>query len=664
MSTEENLFADFPPVSRDEWETAIQKDLQGADYKTKLKWQTGEGIEALPFYRRDNFDALPSPISSKQNDWHICQPIVEQDINSANKTARNAIENGADALNFILHIEESDGALGSDVHGPAIQDQESFSSLLDGIDLTNTWLHFDSSLAFQVILAMLHNECKARGDDSFKLNGAVLDDPYAFIITRGQMPNDDEALIHEKKQALEFCAEHVPNIKCLGVDARVYHNAGATIVQELGYALATGSEYLAALSNKGADINTVASAIHFNFSIGSNYFLEIAKFRAARKLWQSVLDAYKVDENHTAHLHGSSSSWNKTMYDPYVNMLRTTTEGMSAAIAGCDTITLHPFDKTFRQPTEFSRRISRNSQIILKEEAYFNKVADPAAGSYYIERLTDKIADAAWGCFQEIEQQGGMLKAIMGGYPQTAIEESREKRDKAIASRDRVFVGINQYPNTDDNTSGNNVSSQPAVSLKVTDTDITIDPDSPLSSIKKALQEGASTGDLIPNLIDPGKHDIRSIRSYRGPQSFEALRKATENHETTPAVLTIPMGNKKMRKARSAFAVNFLGCAGYDIEDPIGFESVDEAIKTIKEHQPEVVVLCSSDEEYETLVPNLCKLINQLDEKPIIVLAGYPEEQIETYKKAGIDLFIYSGSNVLEILKEIQQKLHIIKNDR
>lgn len=663
MSTKENLFADFPPVSREEWEEVIQKDLRGTDYKTKLKWQTGEGIEALPFYRRDDFDTLPSPISSKQNNWQICQPVVEQDINSANKIARNAIENGADALEFTLGIEGTGGALGSDLHGPAIQDQESFSTLLDGINLADTSLNFDSSLASLAILSMLYNEYKDRGIDSSKLNGSILDDPYAFIITQGQMPKDEKALIEEKRQTVEFCTKNLPNVQCLGINARVYHNTGGTIVQELGYALATGSEYLATLSDTGLDTDTVASAIHFNFSIGSNYFLEIAKFRAARKLWRSVLDAYKVDENHTAYLHGSSSSWNKTMYDPYVNMLRTTTEGMSAAIAGCNTITLHPFDKTFQQPNNFSRRISRNSQIILKEEAYFNKVADLAAGSYYIEKLTDKMANAAWDCFREIEQQGGMLKAIMGGYPQTAIEESRAKRDKAIACRGRVFVGINKYPNTNDDTSDKDVHSHPAVSLKKTDRNTTIDLTSLISSIAKALKKSASLGDLIPKIIDLGKHNIRPIRPYRGSQAFEALRKATENHETTPTVLTIPMGDKKIRKARSAFAINFFGGTGYVIEDPIGFESVDEAIKTVKNQKPEIIVLCSSDEEYKALVPEFCNQITRLDKKPIVILAGYPKEHIETFKEAGIDSFIHAKCNALETLKDFQIKLNIIKND-
>jgi len=663
MSKDHKLFTEFPAISKEEWEKVVAKDLKGADYKKKLRWQTGEDVEALPFYRKEDFDYSPFPLSTQKNDWEIRERITEQDVGKANEMALQAIEGGATALEFTLNIRQTQGALGGDIHGTAVQNQDTFARLVDGIDLSKTTLHFRSGVVSPLVLAMLHNECENKDIDSSAIKGSLLYDPYAFVISNGQLPKEEAAFVDEAHQMIAFSEEHLPNIKCLGVNARPYHNAGGTIVQELGYALATGSEYLATLSKSGLNTDAIASAIHFNFSIGSNYFLEIAKFRAARKCWRSILDAYEVDDHHRAYLHGSSSAWNKTMYDPYVNMLRTTTEGMSAAIAGCDSITLHPFDKPFGQPDDFSRRIARNTQIVLKEEAYFDKVADPSAGSYYIEKLTDKIAEAAWKCFQEVEKQGGILKAIRGGYVQSAIEESRKERDQAIATRGRIFVGINQYPNVNDESTHNQQSTQPTASLKKTDNSAYIDSAKLMGSLKKALKNGCSLGDLVPALFDLKKYDVRPIRPYRGPQAFEALRQATENHSSTPKVLTLPLGNKKMRKARSAFAVNFFGCAGYEVEDPIGFEAVDEAVKNIKKQKPDIVVLCSSDEEYEKLVPPLCDKIDQLAEKPIVVLAGDPKQHIEEYRATGIDEFIHSKSNVLEILQNFQQKLGIINND-
>lgn len=660
MDTDKKLFSEFPPVSREEWEKIIKKDLHGADYKDKLNWKTGEGVEALPFYRRDDLGQMPDPLRTGSNYWEVRQPIVEPDITKANQIAKEAVKKGADSLQFLMEVRRTQGQIGGDLHGTAIQNQKAFDTLVEGINLPEIPLHFDSGLASPIVLAILHNNIETREIDPTAVIGSVLFDPYTFIIQNGKLTQSADFPVEESRQMVEFCQKHLPGVKCLGVNARPYHNAGATIVQEIGYALATGSEYLATLSEAGIGVDTIAKAIHFNFSIGSNYFLEIAKLRAARKLWHQILDAFGGDKSQRAYIHGSSSEWNKTLYDPYVNMLRTTTEGMSAAIAGCDSITIHPFNQTFKQPDDFSRRIARNSQIILKEEAYFDKVADPAAGSYYIETLTDKIAEAAWRCFQEVEQQGGMLKSIRGGYPQAAIEESRKERDRAIATRSQIFVGTNQYPNEEERSPREPHTAHSAVSLTQTKEEAEIESPRLLASIKQSLHNGAALGDLVPALFDFKMLEIRTIRLYRGAEAFEELRQITEEQEVTPWVLTLPLGNRKMRKARSSFATNFFGCVGYDITDPIGFESVEEAASNIEETQPDIVVLCSSDEEYEQLVPELCEAIDQLEQKPITVLAGYPEEHIEQYKEAGIDAFIHSKCDALQTLKDFHKKLELI----
>ena len=660
MSSDNNLFTDFPPVSRQEWEEVIKKDLRGADYKNKLNWQTGEGIEALPFYRQDDFDSLPTPLAASAG-WEVRHQIDEQEISKANKIARTTLERGVDAPTFILHIEPTGGSLGRDLHGTAIQHQQAFNQLMQDIDLSEHAVHFDTGPASPVVIAMLHNYCEAEDVDPANISGSVLDDPYAFAITHGYFPTGEETRILQKQQIVKFCANNLPNLKSLGIDARVYHNGGSTIVQEVGYALAAASEHLATQSESGLDTTTIASNIHFNFSVGSNYFLEIAKFRALRKLWQTVLRAYEAGEQ-PAYIHAVSSGWNKTVYDPYVNMLRTTTEGMSAALAGCDAITLQPFDESFRQPNDFSRRIARNSQTILKEEAYIDKVSDPAAGSYYIEKLTDKIAEAAWNCFREVEQQGGLFQAINDGYIQTAIEKSQNKRDLAIATRQRIFVGINKYPNPGDHKPRNETATA-AASVKETDTEYSLDPEQLIPSIKKALQNGAALGDLITELTEPANVHLQTIRPYRGPKAFEELRQATEEHSKTPTVLTLPIGNKKIRKARSAFTANFFGCAGYQIEDPIGFDEIDDAIEAIQSQQPDIAVLCSADEEYPELIPALCNQLKDMDNKPSVVVAGYPKEHIESYRELGVHTFIHTKCNVLETLREFQQRLGIIKND-
>jgi methylmalonyl-CoA mutase len=660
MSQNQNLFEEFPPVSREEWEHKIEEDLHGADYKTQLKWHTGEGIDVLPFYRSDDFEAPPMPVTTLKNDWEICQPIVEQDVEKANEIAQQALQNGADSLSFMLDIRRTAGNIGGDLRGVAIQNQEAFDQLLDGIDPEKTPLHFTAGLNSPILLAMLYNKCESLHLNSANISGSLLYDPYAFVLTNGLLPKNEADFIDETRQILTFCSHRMPQMKCLGVDAGIYHHAGAAIVQEMGYALAAGSEYLAALSKNGLNIDTIASAVHFNFSIGSNYFLEIAKFRAIRKLWRMILDEYGVDEDQGAYLHGSTSKRNKSAVEPYINMLRTTTEGMAAAIAGCDTVSIYPFDDVFAQPHDFSRRIARNNQILAKEEANFDKVADPSAGSCYIETVTEKLAEAAWECFREVEQQGGLLKSIRGGYPQTAIKKERKKREKDVAQRKRILVGVNQYPFQQKQSANN--QSKPVVSLLESGSNTDIDHSKLMASLGKALKNGCALGDLVPNLFDLGAENILPLHLYREPQMFEELRKAAENHSTIPRVLTIPIGNKKIRKARSAFAVNFLGCGGYYINDPLGFDSVNEAITEIENSHPDMVVLCSSDKEYEQLVPEFCNLLHELGQNPIAVLAGYPEENIEQYRKKGIDEFIYAGCNVLETLRRFHKKLGINNN--
>ncbi|WP_445664297.1 methylmalonyl-CoA mutase family protein [Fodinibius sp. AD559] len=670
-STKQSLFEEFPPISTEEWEKVINQDLKGADYKEKLKWQTGEGVEPLPFYRREDLSDLdrstPLPKSytnTEANSWEICEPIFENNISQANEAARNALERGADALQFQITIRRTEGMIGGDIQGLPVQNQSDFTALLNEISLENTSLHFDTGLASPALLGMLWDEIQNQSLDPKKVRATFSYDPFVYLLQHGQYPKDREDIKRDICDVTQFMAKNIPAIRPLGVDGRFYHNSGATIVQELGYAMASASEYLAILTDDDINIDDAAQSLSFCFSIGSNYFLEIAKFRAARLLWKNLIEAYGADpEGNTAYLHGETSRWNKTLYDPYTNMLRTSTEGMAGAIAGCDSLTVMPFDEHFRQPNEFSQRIARNQQIILSEEAYLDKVEDPAAGSYYLEKLTEKIAEKAWTIFQDVEAEGGLFKALENGTVQSAIQQSQKQRNQAIAKRGRTFVGTNQYTNADESMSDDIGKTKQTVALRESeDINIESDAENLIEFLSDAFSQEANIADVIDNLFDFGKQKYRTVAPYRGPQAFEELRLATENHKFTPKVLNLPLGNKKWRKGRATFSSNFFGCAGYNIKDPIGFEDVDEAINTIKKQQPDIAVICSSDKEYKDLVPAIADAVSTLDNPPILVLAGYPEQDVETYKEAGIDEFIYSKCNVLQTLTRFQQKLNIIEN--
>lgn len=672
-TTKQPLFNEFPPISTEEWEEVITQDLKGANYKEKLRWQTGEGVEPLPFYRRQDLSDIDrsTPIPKKFtgqniNDWEIRSVIFAEDITAANKKALTVLEQGAQALSFKLSVRRTEGAIGGDISGLPIQTQSDFSALLDGISLRNTPLHFDAGMASPALLAMLFNETKNQQGNTEKVWATFSYDPFVYLLEHGQYPKKKITLKRDVQQLAQFSSDHLPGIRLLAVDGRFYHNSGATIVQELGYAMASASEYLALLTEADLSLNNAAGTLNINFAVGSNYFLEIAKFRAARLLWKNLIEAFGGSEDqHKAYIHGETSRWNKTLYDPYTNMLRTSTEGMSAAIAGCDALTILPFDEHFRRPDTFSQRIAQNQQLILSEEAYFNKVEDPAAGSYYIEKLTIQIAEKAWNIFQEIENEGGLFKAIENGTVQSAIQKSQRHRDQAIAKRRRTFVGTNQYTNPNDNMRDEITGTEHTAALrKSEDVSIEGETENVVEYLSDAFSQDATIADIIDKLFDFGRQQYRTVAPYRGTQAFEELRLATEKHNYKPTVLNLPLGHKKWRKGRATFSSNFFGCAGYDIEDPIGFSDVDEAINAVKDHQPNIAVICSSDDEYKELVPAIADAISTLENPPILVLAGYPKEDVETYKQAGVDEFIYSKCNLLETLTRFQQKLGIISNEK
>jgi methylmalonyl-CoA mutase len=419
---------------------------------------------------------------------------------------------------------------------------------------------------------------------------------------------------------------NLPNFTVITVNGRNFHHAGASIVQELAFSLAAGAEYLTQLTERGLSVDHVAPAMRFNFSVGSDYFMEIAKIRAARQLWASIVKAYgpSSDEISKMSIHTETASWNITVYDPYVNMLRSTTESMSAVLAGVDSHIVKPFDSAFSAPDEFSERIARNQQLLLKEEAYLDKVVDPAAGSYYIENLTASLLEEAWKCFLEVEEKGGYIEAVKTGFIQDTVKKNAEALDLDIATRKITLLGTNQYPNRTERK-------ETFIPAEVfSDSDFT--------------EEGA---------------EVETLKPYRGAQAFGVLRKKTDNYSGNhkrPAVFMFTIGNLAMRLARAQFAGNFFGVAGFDIIDNLGFNNIDEGVKAAEDSKAEIVVICSSDDEYAELAP---EILNKLKGKAIVVLAGYPKDIIEDLQIAGMEYFIHMRSNVLETLQDIQKKLGI-----
>lgn len=614
----EKLFTDFPAISTEEWMAKITADLKGADFEKKLVWKTNEGFKVNPFYRSENIeglkttDALPGEFpyvrgTKKDNDWYVRQDITVVDFKAANAKALDILNKGITSLAFII--------AGDDVNA------ENIKTLLNDICPEAVELNFSTCNRKSLeLVKILVDYLKSKDVNLSECYGSVNYDPFKPILKHGT----DNSEWAAKAAEVALAAESLPNFRVLNVNATKFNNAGAYIYQELGFALANGNEILSKLVEKGLDATLVAKKIKFNFGIGSNYFMEVAKFRAARWLWAEIVKAYTPNAEcgcaAKIYAHAETSTYNMTTFDAHVNLLRSQTEAMSASIAGVNSLTVLPFDESFKDSDNFSERIARNQQLLLKEECHFDKITDPSAGSYYIENLTSSIAEEAWKLFLEIDENG-FYAALKAGTVQNAIKASSDARFKALATRREVLLGTNQFPNFTE-VAANKIKKDNACGCGCSHKD----------------------GDLL------------ALPATRLATEFENLRLSTEKSGKTPVAFMLTIGNLAMRLARSQFSCNFLACAGYKVIDNLGFETVADGIKAAREKNADIIVICSSDDEYTTLAPEAYELVK--GGKEIFVVAGAPAST-DDLKAVGIENFINVKSNVLETLKGFNAKLGI-----
>ncbi len=612
--SKKKLFTEFPPVSTQEWMNKVTADLKGADFDKKLVWKTNEGFSVKPMYRAEDIEGLAQTASlpgefpyvrgtKTTNKWYVRQEIEVENIEVANVKALDVLNKGVDSLGFVISADAVTA--------------ENIAALLNGICPECVELNFKtcakSSVKMAQILADYFTAIKA---DVTKIYGSLNFDPIGRELARGKEFADATKAYAEVIEAVKA----LPNFRVIAVNAAYLNNAGAYIYQELGFALAWGNEVLAQAKEAGLNIDVVAKNIKFNFGVGSNYFMEIAKFRAARMLWANIVKAYAPAEVAVAkmNVHATTSEFNMTIFDAHVNLLRTQTEAMSATLAGVDSLTVIPFDQAYQESDDISERIARNQQLLLKEESHFDKIVDPSAGSYYIEHLTESIAKQAWALFLETEGKGGFLAAVKSGDVQETVNKSGAARRAAIAARKEILLGSNQFPNFNEKA---------AAKIKAEACE---------------CNEGATA---------------KTLNFTRGASEFEALRLATEKAAKRPKAFMLTIGNLAMRLARAQFSCNFLACAGYEVVDNLGFDTVEAGVEAAMAAGADIVVLCSSDDEYAELAP---KAKAALAGKAILVVAGAPACADEL-KAQGITEFINVRSNVLGTLTAYSKQLGILK---
>ena len=602
----EKLFTEFPPVPTEKWEEVITADLKGADYERKLVWKTGEGFNVRPYYRAENLEGIKFLGSQAgefpyvrgthaHNRWRVHQTVSVVCPKEANAEALKILNAGVDSLGFCIASADFSAAdldmLLKDICIPAVE------ITFCGEKMANV---------AELVLAKVEKEGIAKEDVRIAF---CIDPLVKGLSSKGDFcsPNGEKCiariveLIHKTKE--------YKHVRIVTVAGQTFGNSGSTIVEELAFTLSAGHDYLVRLTDAGLDVDAAARKLRFSFSVSSNYFMEIAKFRAARMLWANIVKGYGPAKNCACkmQIHAETSRWNQTVYDPYVNMLRGTTEAMSATIAGVHSLEVMPFDASFENPTEFSKRIARNVELLLKNESHFDQVVDPAGGSYYVENLTQSIAAEAWKLFLEIEEKGGYTEAYKAGLIVERIKASAAAKDKNIATRRQTLLGANQYPNF----------------TEVAGKELTE------AAVTRPVSEG--------NTLAP----------YRGSMAFEAMRLHVDRSGKAPKAFMLTCGSLAMARARAQFSCNFFACAGIKVIDNTFFKSIEEGVKAALESKAEIVVVCASDDDYAEAAPKVKEL---LGDKAILVVAGAPACMPEL-EAQGIKNFINVKSNVLETLK-------------
>lgn len=693
-----NLKKDFPEITYDEWKKVVEKDLKGQPFDKKLITKTYDGIDLKPIYNKEDIENIPFTDSKPGfanyvrgtkscgylNDlWSVHQEIPYTVPEEFNKELAEALEKGQNCIVInpdritLMNLPVKEHFAHSDFgDGLSVISSHDFDKALKNIDLTKFPVFINAGFDNIPLLSLFVAYLKKNKIDLKKISGGVFADPYGYYVRYGNLPVSIDETFNHLAEAAKWTEDNMVNLKTIGISTLPYHNAGASAVQELAYAFSTAVDYINNLLDRGMEINSVLSKIRFSFGIGSFYFMEISKLRAAKILWQRITKQYGGNEEYQKiDILAVTSKYNQTVRDPYVNMLRTTTEAFSAILGGADAIQTNPFDETFRIPDEFSMRIARNTQIILQEESNLHRLIDPAGGSYFIEYLTSEIAAVVWKLFTETQKNGGMLDALLKDIPQTEIEKVHLLRIKDCAKRKSVIVGVNMYANpkemkTDEREQdfdiiySNLFSEYKKERMNVDEVkldEVFADKNIVNASVECAI-EGGSREDISRNIFKTSeKHKIKPLKPVRASEIFEILRDVTDDIKdktgSIPAVFLSAMGPVKQHKARADFSRGFLEVAGLNVIYNKGYDIPAEAVADAVKSGAKAIVICSSDEKYPELVPQIAGEVKKQAPDMMIILAGYPKEQIEVLKSSGVDEFIYLGADVYAVLNRILKRL-------
>ncbi|NTW00630.1 MAG: methylmalonyl-CoA mutase [Oscillochloris sp.] len=705
-TVEHSLFDDFPPASPEAWRRATEQALKGVPFEQKLVTRTYEGIKLQPIYTQADTAALPQiqslpglppylrntqALGYVIQPWQVAQELPYPTAAAVNQAAREDLPRGLTMLNVPLDRATLLGLDPDQVPpemvgqgGVSLANLTDLTTLFNGVPLAQTPLHVAVGASGLPLLALIIAAAARQGVDPAQLRGCIGMDPLGLLATHGCLPTNLERSYDTLAWLTAWAQAHAPRLRTISIELHPYHNGGANAVQDLAFGLATGAAYLRAMEMRGLDVNVVAPRIQFSFSIGAPFFIEIARLRAARLLWARVVEAFGGDiQAQKLVIHGRTSAWTKTRSDAYNNMLRATSEAFAGVMGGCDSLHVSSFDEAIGLPDSFSRRIARNVQIVLQQECNFFRLVDPVGGAWAIERLTDEIAHNAWNLFQEIERRGGMAVALVMSFPQTQVAATRAERLNQIALRREVIIGANMYVN---------LKEQPLIArtidsvalhaercatvrewsaqadaqilqaaLENLSTCVATTPEQTMAAAIRAAQAGATLGELSAVLYAGSGAGplVEPIPAHRGAEQFESLRAAAEQYAlrtgTRPAIFLATIGPLAQLKTRTDFVTSFCEAGGFEVIASPSLVGPQDALRAARDSGAGIVVICAADERYPDLVPALTNLFKAEQPETTLMLAGYPTEQVASYRAAGIEAFIHIRADCHATLAQLQR---------
>jgi methylmalonyl-CoA mutase len=642
MTEEKDLLELFPPATYEMWKAQAVKDLKGADFDKKLLTHTDEGIPLQPLYTKAdlpiNADTLPRRFHKAQAGvWELQQEIRESDPAKFNAALHKELKRGLNAI--VLPVCKGVKSQQTALH---IHNLEDLQKALEGIDLKRFPLLVrtgESAEAWQECFTALA-DLRAEKLEDWQIS--ILADPFSFWAEYGKSSAKTENIYESLKRSLK---ENLSG-KGLEINTAIWHNVGASATQELALALLMIVEYIDKTEDTELQPEHILQKLSIHFSVGTHFFMELAKFRAFRMLWETLLDAWQV-KSIPPHITAETSRYFATKVDPFTNVLRSATETFSAIAGGVDGITVHPHDAAFQESSEFSRRIARNLQFILRDEAHLGEVTDPAGGSYFVEKLTEELAEKAWQLFQEWQAKGGFLQLLKYGELQKAVCAVHSKRLERIYKRKQTIVGVNAY-----------VDLKTKVPVRPDLQNESAEPEKTIQMIENPIQflkGGGSIDTLQQSLLGEAKGEtFPTLDKFTLAENYEHLRQIYEQYaaENPPLKVTLlTFGSLKEYKPRADFSRGFMEIGGYPAIYSEAYKTAEEVASF--DEKCDVLVICSSDEQYVANGEALIKTLREKFPDSYLILAGRPTENKAQLESAGLNNYIFLGADAYAIHQTI-----------